>query len=887
MSTRIPPAGPFRNASDDAESPNPTQVDPAAHQHSVQFYCADESLMDTLSRFIGSAIGAGDAAIVIATQAHREELANRLSSRGLEVARAVEQGRYVALDAAETLSQFMVNDWPDEKRFVEVIGGVINRTKAAAHKQHGRAALFGEMVALLWNDGKAEAALMLEQLWNQIAHSHSFSLVCAYPLTKFYREEDSEIFQKICAEHSAVIPDESYTRVAEEQRLRNVTQWQQRALALENEIKERQRAQLLLQERESELSDFLENAVIPMHWVAPDGIILWANRAEMDLLGYSPEEYIGHHISEFHADQQASEDILGRLTNEQLHGYESQLRCKNGSIRDVQIHSSIFERNGQLVHTRCFILDVTEGKKAIQARGRLAAIVDSSEEVIVSKDLNGIVTSWNASAERTFGYTAEEIIGQPITLIIPPELRADEDMILSKIRNGERLEHFETVRLTKSGKRLDVSLTISPVKDEQGRIVGAAKIAHDISQRKNTERRVAAQYAVTRVLADAKSLADAAEHVLQVLCSSLDWNMGALWQVDEQDSCLTCVKAYSETSLREFEKAACARTFEKGAGLPGQAWRDNQPVWIREVARDTNFPRWGVARPDGVHSAFAFPIGFQNRVSGVMEFFTKQRRDPDEDVVKMMAAIGSEIGQFIERKRAEEALLRAEKLAATGRMAATIAHEINNPLEAITNLLYLLRSNVRGEEGRRNLALAESELERVAQITKQTLAFYREVSLPEPVNLAEVVDSVLTMFTSKMAHKRIRVVRAEQPCRVIGIQGELRQLFTNLIDNAIEAAPNNGHVEITIASRGDQVIVSVSDNGMGIPPERLSRVFEPFFTTKRLGTGLGLWVAQEIAERHRGRIIAHSSTDSSNHGTTFQVTFAAAQEDDATATTAA
>src|SRR5919201_6699758 len=169
MSTRIPPAGPFRNASDDAESPTPTQFDPAAHQHSVQFYSADESLMDTLSRFIGSAIGAGDAAIVIATQAHREELANRLSSRGLEVARAVEQGRYVALDAAETLSQFMVNGWPYEKSFVELIGGVISQAKAAAEREHGRAAMFGEMVALLWAEGKTEAALRLEELWNQIA----------------------------------------------------------------------------------------------------------------------------------------------------------------------------------------------------------------------------------------------------------------------------------------------------------------------------------------------------------------------------------------------------------------------------------------------------------------------------------------------------------------------------------------------------------------------------------------------------------------------------------------------------------------------------------------------------------------------------------------------
>src|SRR5207247_1876663 len=128
-------------------------------------------------------------------------------------------------------------------------------------------------------------------------------------------------------------------------------------------------------------------------------------------------------------------------------------------------------------HARCFTLDVTEEKKAVEARHRLAAIVEYSEDAIVGKDLNGIVNSWNASAERMFGYKPEEIIGQPITRIIPQELRADEDMILSKIRQGERVEHFETVRLNKSGKTLDVALTISPVKDASGNVMGAAKIA--------------------------------------------------------------------------------------------------------------------------------------------------------------------------------------------------------------------------------------------------------------------------------------------------------------------------------------------------------------------------------------------------------------------------
>jgi PAS domain S-box-containing protein len=578
----------------------PDSVDLHRHTHSVQFYSDDAFLIAVLSRFMGSAIGAGDAAVVIATAAHRDALAARLADRGLDIARAVEQGRYVALDAAETLSHFLVNGWPDEARFVELIGGVISRAKIAARNEHGRAALFGEMVALLWQDGKTEAALRLEQLWNEIAQSHSFSLVCAYPFAGFYRQADAELFQQICAQHSVVVPDEHYTLAREEQRLRNVAGWQQKALALEAEAGKRKQAE-------------------------------------------------------------------------------------------------------------------------IDAR-KLAAIVESSDDAIASKDLNGIISSWNAAAERMFGYTAEEMIGQPIKKIIPPELHSDEDYILERIRSGQRIDHFETVRLTKSGERIDVSLTVSPIKDDAGRVIGAAKIARDIT----------------------------------------------------------------------------------------------------------------------------------------------------------------------ERKRTEQALRRAEKLALTGRMALTIAHEINNPLEGVINALFLMRTHVQGDAGRRYLAIAESELDRVAHITKQTLAFYRERLTPEPVDLREMMDSVLSVLSKKIAQKRVMLVRRDQPLVITGLKGELRQLFSNLVDNALDAVGANGRIEIDIAADGVNAVVSVSDNGPGINPDHLPKLFEPFFTTKvHLGTGLGLWVAQEIAEKHGGKIEAESRTDGADHGTTFRVTLAGVRDANANATTAA
>ncbi|HUS18047.1 MAG TPA: PAS domain S-box protein, partial [Terriglobales bacterium] len=236
-----------------------------------------------------------------------------------------------------------------------------------------------------------------------------------------------------------------------------------------------------------ELRDFLENAVVPLHWVDAEGKILWANRAEMNLLGYGPEEYIGHHIAEFHADEPTIRSILDRLARqEELHGHESRLRCKDGSIREVRIHSNVYAPDGRFAHTRCFTFDVTEQKRAQEAQARLAAIVNSSDDAIISKDLNGIITSWNAAATRIFGYQPEEIIGRSVLTLIPRHLHAEEPVILAKLARGERIDHYETQRCRKDGSTIEVSLTISPVRDHDGRVIGASKIARDITERNKT-----------------------------------------------------------------------------------------------------------------------------------------------------------------------------------------------------------------------------------------------------------------------------------------------------------------------------------------------------------------------------------------------------------------
>ena len=363
------------------------------------------------------------------------------------------------------------------------------------------------------------------------------------------------------------------------------------------------------------------------------------------------------------------------------------------------------------------ITDVTEIKRAWDTQqniskqlGELAAIVESSDEVIISKNLDGIVTSWNAAASRVFGYTADEMIGQSILKLIPEELHSEETIFIEKLKSGQRIEQFETHRITKSGQMLDVSLTLSPVRDAHGKVIGASKILRDVSN----------------------------------------------------------------------------------------------------------------------------------------------------------------------AKRLEQSLLQAEKLAATGRMAATIAHEINNPLEAVTNLLYLIRPTISGVEGKRYLAAAESELERVSHIAKQTLGYYREDASAAPVSLNDIVKQAVAIYEPRCHASEIKILQSLTSARKVLVRrGEMMQVVSNLLANSIYALSPGGIISIEQSDSDTQpegVVFSVRDNGEGISPEALPRVFDAFFTTRAtIGTGIGLFIAKQLIEGHGGRITIESSRDAKEHGTTVRV----------------
>jgi PAS domain S-box-containing protein len=236
--------------------------------------------------------------------------------------------------------------------------------------------------------------------------------------------------------------------------------------------------------------------------------------------------------------------------------------------------------------------------------------------------------------------------------------------------------------------------------------------------------------------------------------------------------------------------------------------------------------------------------------------------------------------EITDRKLAEEALRFTERLAAMGRLANSIAHEINNPLEAITNLLYLLKIGKHDAETTEYIEMASTELERVSRITKQTLAFNRESNQPVEISVAEIIDGVVTLYAPQFNLKRINVVRRyEASPSVPGFPGELRQVFSNLLRNAMEATPAYGQITVHVYPSVDWkdvsragVRVSVVDSGIGIPDDVKRHIFEPFFTTKQLkGSGLGLWLTLGMIVRHQGRITVRSNTVSGKSGTCVSI----------------
>jgi PAS domain S-box-containing protein len=500
-----------------------TATAPPGEHHVVQFYEDDAFLCETVARFLGEGLGAGEPVVVIATDAHRAAFCAALERNSVAVEHARACGQMHLYDARATLDEILVHGLPDRDRFRRIVGGALDA--ALAGREGRRIRAYGEMVDLLWRDGRRDAALRLEELWNDLARTHAFTLVCAYVMDNFLKESDAAQLARICDLHGHAHPTERYAVLeSDAARLREVAKLQQRALALHNEVERRKKLEAELRSTQQRLQDFIETAVVPMHAVGPDGRVLWANQAELDLLGYARDEYVGRPAADFHVDGEAGAALEARLARgETLRDMPAQLRHKDGSVRDVLIDCNALVEAGQLVHSRCFLRDITawlESQRTThdqeliirdmatrrvseirlrESEQRMRLFIDSIRDyAIFMLDVTGRVTTWNTGAQRIKGYRADEIIGRHFSVFYP-----EEDVKGGKceleLRGAAATGRFEDEgwRVRQDGSRFWANVVISAVRDHNGELVGFAKVTRDLTDRRHAEEERAALSAAT------------------------------------------------------------------------------------------------------------------------------------------------------------------------------------------------------------------------------------------------------------------------------------------------------------------------------------------------------------------------------------------------------
>lgn len=567
-------------------------------------------------------------------------------------------------------------------------------------------------------------------------------------------------------------------------------------------------------------------------------------------------------------------ELLGKIIWEEYpHAVDSVFYQQHHLALETQ-QSVAFEAFSHVLNTWLFVRvspfpqglsvllqDITERKTAETERQERAAIIDSMFDAVIGKTLDGIITSWNPSAETLYGYTAPEAIGQHIALIVPPERSEELLTIMARLRQGELIEQFETVRRHKNGTHVLVEVTISPIRNALGDVVGASSIAHDITERKQAEEILRAREA----------------RLNSILLSAMD----AIISIDEEQR----IVLFNAAAERMF---ACPAADAMGANLERflpLRFRERHAQHIR------NYGQTGITHR--VMGALAPLLGLRANgeefpIEATISQITLQEQ-------KLYTVI---IRDITERKRLEEQFLQSQKMEGIGRLAGGIAHDFNNLLAAIlgyTELAELEASETYGE-GRfqEYLANVAKAAERAASLTQQLLAFARkQVSEPQIIDLNDLLLDLKQLLLRLVREDiALQVFPAAEPAVVRIDPSQFSQVIINLVVNARDAMPTGGELTIAAAvltareatplpyrdaSPGPAVLLRVADTGTGMTDTVKAHLFEPFFTTKEVGkgTGLGLATSYGIVKQSGGDIEVESQV---GQGTTFRIYLPLAQE---------
>ena len=624
-------------------------------------------------------------------------------------------------------------------------------------------------------------------------------------------------------------------------------------------------------------------------WDLEEGIVEWNTGCER-LYGYPRDQAIGrisHELLET-IHSQPFDTVIAQLTARREWSGEARHRTRDGREVIVESRQQVIEVDG-----RSLVLetnrDVTGRRIADAAQAQLAALVDSCEDAILGKDLSGNITSWNRAAERMYGYTAGEAVGKSIRLIIPEPRWPEEDDVLARIRRGETVQHFETVRRRKDGTEIPVSLTMSPIHDSSGAIIGVSKIARDISEQKHASQRAAFLAEVGAVLAGSLEYLTTLKTVASLAVPSIaDWC--AVDVMTEERKLERLAVAHVDPDKIDLASTIRSRYEDPTSPYsPASVVRTGTPAMLREVSDDMivaaargDAERVALVRSLGLRSYIIVPLTARGRTLGALTLATAESgRLYTEDDFRFAQDVAFRAALAVDNARAYDDAQAANRL--KDEFLATLSHELRTPLNAILGYSRLLDSGMMtADKHTHALQTVERNATALTQIVEDILDVSRIISGKirlniQPVDLPAVVADAVETLAPAAEAKGIRVQTILDP-RAAPISGDpdrLQQIVWNLLSNAVKFTPRQGVVQVRLERVNSHVEIVVSDTGIGISADFLPHIFERFrqedsgSTREHGGIGLGLAIVRHLVELHGGTI--HAASGGRDQGSTFRV----------------
>jgi PAS domain S-box-containing protein len=623
------------------------------------------------------------------------------------------------------------------------------------------------------------------------------------------------------------------------------------AVAVLHEITDQERAKEALWVSEARYRTIVEDQPDLVCRFLTNGTLTFANEAYCAYFAIDRDSAIGRDYSPVvHPDDlPAVQAQVARLSPANPVGsIENRVIRADGTIRWTEwTNRAFFDETGRVVEFQSAGRDVTARKQTEQDAARLAAIVANADSAIFGMTLGGTITSWNRAAERMFGYSAEEAVGRPISMIIPPDRLHEGNEILGRLGRGETVKHFETERVARDGRRIPVSLTVSPIRDASGRLIGISKIVRDISDRLRTERELQEREGRFRLMlegiSDAFSAVDREwrftyvnDHFTRLIGRERDALLGRV--------CWPLLPGGQQSSLYPAAH---------------DAMRNQRPTRVEACCAPLD--RWFETRlypsPDGL-IAFTTDITDRKRLDAARERAVERESEA--------------------RAAAEEASrLKDEFL-------AVVSHELRTPLNAMLGWAQMLREgSVQPENVSKALDTIERNARMQAQLVEDLLDVSRIVTgkLPldiQPVDLVSVVRAAVEAVRPAAANKNIELaVNLGEPQTIVsGDAGRLQQAVWNLLTNSVKFTPRKGRIDIALRRTSSDAMLTVHDTGSGIPSEALPFIFDRFrqadsrTTRAHGGLGLGLTIVEHLAEAHGGAVRADSAGP--GRGATFTIT---------------